>query len=73
MDCSFGCLCLGMPRDGLMGDKSHLILLTYLIRSQPKIVESSGNLQLNICVRASDMQTHLCSWHGIEVEHAKSV
>ena len=62
-----------MPRDGLMGDKSHLILLTYLIRSQPKIVESSGNPQLNIYVRASDMQTHLCSWHGIEVEHAKSV
>ena len=55
MDCSFGCLCLGVPRDGLMGDKSRLILLTYLGKKQSevdrpswKIVERSGNPQLSI-------------------------
>ena len=55
VDCSFGCLCLGVPRDGLMEDKSRLILLTYLGKKQSevdrpswKIVESSGNPQLSI-------------------------
>ena len=40
VDCSFGCLCLGVPRDGLMGDKFYLILLTYLIRSRPTLMEN---------------------------------
>jgi len=55
VDCSLGCLCLGVPCDGLMGDKSRLILLTYLGKKQSevnqpswKIVESSGNPKLNI-------------------------
>ena len=44
VDCSLGCLCLCVPRDELMGDKSRLIFLTYLAC----FVENSGNRKLDI-------------------------